>query len=272
MTGSDFLTEIAARRFLNRGLLKFPKMNGKVLALTIVAVIISFIGGFMLANSLNRNELNSLRAANEQLKNTTPQAEQNSNGSTLSDGEIRQKIAEADKNPTNFAYQKSLGLALYTYAMMKQDVDLLAEVNRILSRANELNKDDYDIIVALGNTNFDIGYYKKENAPFEKAREFYNTALQKKPEDVDVRTDLGLTYFLSEPSEYEQAINQFQKSLQTNPKHEKTLQVLAQTYLKQNNAVEAEKYLARLKEVNSNNQYLPDLETRLSQIKGTSQK
>ena len=247
-------------------------MNGKVFGLSIVAVIVSFIGGFLLANALNRSELNLLRGENERLKTTQNEPNQNQIGLTLTDEEIREKIAEADRNTDNFAFQKNLGLALYRYAAMKQDADLLAETGRILSRAYEINKQDYDVLVALGNIYFDIGYFKKDNIQFQKARNFYSLALQQKPNDVDVRTDLGLTYFLTNPPENERAISEFQKSLQTNSKHEKTLQVITQALLSQNNAVEAEKYLLKLKEVNSENQYLAELESRLSQVKGNSQK
>ena len=253
-------------------MLEFLLMNGKVFGLSIVAVIVSFIGGFLLANALNRSELNLLRGENERLKTTQNEPTQNQIGLTLTDEEIREKIAEADRNTDNFAFQKNLGLALYRYAAMKQDADLLAETGRILSRAYEINKQDYDVLVALGNIYFDIGYFKKDNIQFQKARNFYSLALQQKPNDVDVRTDLGLTYFLTNPPENERAISEFQKSLQTNSKHEKTLQVITQAFLSQNNAVESEKYLLKLKEVNSKNQYLAELESRLSQVKGNSQK
>jgi tetratricopeptide (TPR) repeat protein len=237
-----------------------------------VAVIVSFIGGFLLANALNRNELNNLRAENERLKTSQNEPTQNQSGLALSDAEIRGKIAEADRNPTNFAFQKNLGLALYRYAAMKQDAELLSEVGRLLNRAFENNKQDYDVAVALGNIYFDIGYFKQDNAQFQKAREFYLIALGQRPNDADVRTDYGLTYFLVSPPEPEKAVSEFQKSLQTNPKHEKSLQVMAQTLLSQNNILEAEKYLAKLREVNSDNQYLAEMETRLTQIKGNPQK
>lgn len=243
-------------------------MNTKIFGLSVVAVIVSFIGGFVLANALNKTELNNLRADNERLKNAAAETNQTGGGLTLSETEIREKIAEADRNPTNFTFQKNLGIALYRYAAMKQNVELFVEVKRILSRANELNRQDYDVTVVLGNTLFDIGYYNKDNRSFEQARQIYAEALRQKPNDVDVRTDLGLTYFLVNPPENERAIAEFQKSLQTNPKHEKTLQVIAQTHLSRNNAAEAEKYLARLKEVNAANQYLAELEARLAQIKG----
>ncbi len=225
-----------------------------------------------MANALNRTELNTLRTDNERLKTAQSQPNQTQSGSALSDDEIRQRIAEADRNPKDIEFQKDLGLALYRYAAMKQDADLLAEVGRVLNRAYESNKQDYDVVVAMGNIYFDIAYFKKDNAPFQKARDFYSQALQQKPNDIDVRTDLGLTYFLTNPPENERAIVEFQKSLQINPKHEKTLQVMTETLLAQNNAAEAEKYVAKLKEVNSANQYLAELESRLSQIKGNSPK
>ena len=247
-------------------------MNRKAFWISIVAVIISFTGGFLLANALNRNELTDLRGENERLKTSQNNANPNQSGLALSETEIREKIAEADANPSNYNFQKNLGLALYRYAAMKQDPELLSEVGRLLNRAFENDKKDYDVILTLGNIHFDIGYFKKKNEQFEKAREFYQLALQQKPNDADVRTDLGLTYFLTDPPQNELAIGEFQKSLRANPKHEKTLQVMAQTFASQNNASEAEKYIARLKEVNAGNQFLTELETRVSQIKDESQK
>ena len=247
-------------------------MKTKALLLSITAVVLSFVGGFLLANALNRNELNSLRAENERLKNTQIASQQSESENILTDEEIREKIAEADRNPNNFAFQKGLGLALYRYAAVKQDTKLLEEVARLLKRAGELNSQDYDVMVALGNLYFDIGYYNKSNENFQKAREIYQNALEQKPNDADVRTDLGLTFFLTNPPEIDKAIGEFQKSLQTNSKHEKTLQVLTQALLSQNKANEAEKYLDLLREVNQNNEILPELTTKLEQSKNNLEK
>lgn len=244
-------------------------MNGKVLWLSIIAVIISFAGGFLLANALNRNEMTELRAENGRLTSAAADSKQNESGVSLSEEEVRDRIAEADKNPNDAAFQKNLGLALYRYAAMKQDANLLAEVGRLLNRAYQSNPKDYDVVVGLGNIFFDIGYFKKDNAQFEKSREFYQKALAEKPSDIDVRTDFGLTYFLSNPPEYDKAIAEFQKSLQVNPKHEKSLQVTAQTLLAQNKVAEAEKFVARLREANVNNQYLTQLETQIAGIKSS---
>jgi hypothetical protein len=67
-------------------------MNQKVFWLSIVAVIVSFIGGFLLANALNRNELTTLRAENERLKNTQNEAGSKSNGT------LAQRRGNSDKN------------------------------------------------------------------------------------------------------------------------------------------------------------------------------
>ena len=75
----------------------------------------------------------------------------------LSKEEIRKKIVDAEENQNNFTFQKELGLALYRYAIMKRDQELVSEVVKLLERANKLNPKDYDVLVSLGNAHFDIG-------------------------------------------------------------------------------------------------------------------
>lgn len=247
-------------------------MKTNVLLLSIIAVIASFAGGFLLANALNRNEFNNLKAENGRLQSSQTDGRNGDSGNTLTNEEIARKIDEADRNSDDFTFQKGLGLGLYRYAAVKQDTKLFAQAARLLERAAKLNPQDYDVIVALGNLYFDVGYYKKNNEELLTAREFYQKALEQKPNDVDVRTDLGLTYFLLNPPEIEQAIAEFQKSLRINSKHEKSLQVLTQALLKQNKANEAEKYLAILKSVNQNNETLPELSAQLAQSKNELEK
>ncbi len=232
-------------------------MDKRFLWLSLAAVAISFAGGFLLANALNRAELTALRSENERLK-TDPSAS-GPNEAELTAEEIRSKISEADSNPGNFQFQKTLGLGLYRYAAMKKDTDLLSEAARLLDRASELQKEDHDVLIGLGNAYFDIGYFKKDNASFERSREFYQKALQKKPDDAETRTDLGLTYFLQEPPDDDKALTEFRKSLSIDPKHEKTLQFTIQTLLRQKKIEEAGTLLARLREVNPANETLAAL-------------
>lgn len=238
-------------------------MKGKFWWLSIVAVIISFIGGFFLANALNRGELEKLRVENEKLK-TAPTL--NAPGDeNLSDEEIIQKIKEADQNPQNFNFQKDLGIALYRYATMKQKVAMLDDVERLLTRANSINATDYDVLVVLGNAVFDIGYAKKDNERFQRAREIYQTALKQKPEDIEVQTDLALTYFFTNPPDYHNTIEELNKTLKKNPNHERALQFIVQAYLKINKKTEAADALAKLKKVNLSNPIIPELESKVNQ-------
>lgn len=216
-----------------------------------------------MANALNRGEINNLTTENERLKKQQNQSNQTQTDLTLSDVEIREKIAEAEKNPKSFGFQKNLGLGLYRYAMVKQDQDLLNEVAKLLKRAYDLNSDDYEVIVSLGNIYFDIGQIKNDAASNEKARKLYLKALEKNPKDINVRTDLGLTYLLNESTQAEKASAELEKSLELDPKNERALQYITQAEIKQGNIEKARNYLANLKKVNAQNQGIADLEKQI---------
>lgn len=239
-------------------------MNKKNLALSILAVAISFAGGFLLANALNKNELETLRAENTRLKNASSGSSENGSEMALSAEEIRQKIAAADQNPSDLEFQKSLGTALYRYAAMKQDTNLLREISRLLDRAYQKNQTDYDLLVTQGNLYFDIGYFDKDNENLAKAREFYQKALEQKPSDADARTDFALTFFLQNPPDNEKAVAELKKSFQENPKNEKTLQFLTQALLKQGKAQEAEGYWVKLREINPKTLSLAEIQTQIT--------
>lgn len=247
-------------------------MNSKAVSISILAVVISFIGGFFLANALNKNELETLRVENNRLKNSPNNSTIVESEMNLTDEEIRQKIAEADQNPNNLQFQKSLGTALYRYGSMKQDAKILAEAARILTRVYEKNPTETDAAVMLANSYFDIGYFQKDNENLAKAQKIYQKVLEQTPKDFDVRTDYALTFFLQNPPEYEKAVAELKKSFQVNPKHEKTLQFLVQILLKQRKSQEAETYLAKLKEINPNTPSLAEAQTQLEQSEKAEQK
>ena len=237
-------------------------MNTKALGLSIIAVIISFIGGFLLANALNRKDLDALRAEISQLKS----AQSQSVDETLEE-EIRKKIAEADQNPTNFALQKNLAIAIYSYAAVKNDPQLVPEALRLLKRASELNPQDYDTIVTLGNVYLYLGRTNRDNAAIEQSREFYRKALSLKKTDANVQHDLGLTYSFTEPPQAEKAIAEYEKALQMNPKHEKSLENLIRASLSLGKTKEAEDFLNKLRQINPTGEALPELEAQIAQSK-----
>ena len=240
-------------------------MNGRTTSYIFIAALLGLAAGFILANSINRNELSVLRAENERLKTegssgVTPEGK----GGSLSEAEINSTIAKADQSPNDFDMQRNIGVAIYRYGAMKQDEKLIRQSVRILDRAVALRPDDYDVILSLANANFDVGYFSKDNDALAKARTFYTKALVSKTENVVIRTDLGLTYFLQNPPDLDNAVKEFKKSLDTDPKHEKTLQFMVQTLIKQNKSTEAAEYLERLRTVNPKNESIGELTSMLS--------
>lgn len=239
-------------------------MKGKIIAAVAAGLAAGFAVGFLVANSLNKSELEAARTELATLRSAGgPSGPQNSSVE-LSDEEIRAKIADADKNAGNFEYQKTLGLALYTYAAMKQEARLLEDVARLLDRAYQLNGDDYDVIVSLANVKFDLGQLKKDDSLNSNARELYFKALSKNEKDVRVQTDLGLTYLLAASPDNAKAIEELKKSLEIDPKYEKGLQYMTQALAASGEKEEARKYLGQLREINPDNPAINDLEVRVS--------
>ena len=181
------------------------------------------------------------------------------------------KSFKPDQNPDNFFISEKSRHRFVSLRSNEKNAGLLNDASRILQRANELNPKDYEVLVGLGHSFFDIGYINKENERFQQSREFYEKALNQRPNDVDVRTDYGLTFFLENPPNNEKAIAEFQKSLMENPKHEKTLQFLIQAYLKTGKKQEAENYLAKLKQINPNAPTLSEIEAQTAQTNNNLQ-
>jgi len=126
---------------------------------------------------MNRAEMNALRSqAVAPAANSPQQQPARATDDTLSPAEIKAKIDEADQNADNFAFQKNLGIGLYRYAAMKQDEKIMVEAERILTRAAKLDAKDFDVLVALGNSEFDLGFCKKGNPRLKKARRKYQKA------------------------------------------------------------------------------------------------
>jgi len=219
----------------------------------IVGLIIGLFIGFFVANRVNKNapttvisenQTNAPTAANPQVQNIVVKDQPN-NGRALP--EVSDAIDKAKNEPNNADAQIKAG---DLYLKIKGFDKAVA----YYEAANKINPENYDLVVKIGNTNFDAGQ-------FEKAEKWYEQALAKKPADVSVRTDLGITFVERAAPDYDRAIKEFQTSLQTNPKHEPTLYNLGIAYFKRGNKDEAVKVLAQLEAINPNS----DLATRLRQ-------
>ena len=240
-------------------------MGKRNLLISLVAVVLSFSGGFFLANAINRKDINNLRAENERLKTNRTDDQNKASESALSDDEIAAKLAEADRQPQNFDFQKRLGLALYKYGAMKQDTDVIESSIQLLQRADVLKRDDHEVIVGLGNAHFDIGYFKKQNDQLQQARSFYERALKQSPADAEIKTDLALTYFLADPPDDATAIAGFKDALKNDPKQEKALEFIIQSLIRTNKKDEAAGYLDQLKKTNPKSDAIAGLTMKLNE-------
>src|SRR5215204_6800464 len=219
-----------------------PSLNKRVLVVGALGVVLGFLSGFFLANGLNRAEQEKLRGelANARAGDGVAQggsaagkAEQASaplgDGSfpTLTDEQLGNAVKQADADSSNVELQNKVGQALYFYAWEKGNAQILPEVARILKRAHALDPKNYRTTVIAGDAHFLIASQGGDPATLGEARKFYEAALASQPDDAQVRTNLGRTYFFDKPSNPQRAIAEYRRALQADPRQELALQSLA---------------------------------------------
>lgn len=239
----------------------------------VAGLVLGFAAGFFFANQANRKELDRLRAAAAQTGGTASTASTKTAGNnapatgektSLTDEELRKVVAKADASPANIDLQRKVGQGLYLYAAQFNKPDLLPEAIRVLKRAEAAAPQDYDTLVMLGNAEFDFAR-AADPAHLKDARAYYARALAQKPADINVRTDMGLTYYFDTPSDPKRAIQEYRRSLAQDPRHEMTLQNLAAALISTGELAEAEQRLDQLQSVNAQNPALSDLRAQLAQ-------
>lgn len=232
---------------------------------SIIGVLLGFIVGFMFANNVNQRAVDThAHTAAEQNAGQVASASSStlpSNGvagqQNMSMEQVQAAIAKAKDEPTDFNAQME---AAQLFSMIRRHDQAL----EYLTRANQIRPDNYDVTVALGNINFDAGRY-------ETAESWYNKALAKRPDDVNVRTDLGLSFFMRQPPDADRAIAEYRRSLERDPRHEQTLQNLAAALVHKGDAGEAQALLDRLKAINPSNPALTTLRPELDKLRSAAQ-
>jgi tetratricopeptide (TPR) repeat protein len=234
----------------------------------------------MLANSLNRQEQDKLRA---ELTRTQPNAKDIPVGGskqqaqaaadddasipTLTDEQLKNAIAKADASPADADLQKQVGQNLYVYAWMKNKPSIIPDVARVLKRAHELDPKDFKTALMGGDALFLAARDGGDTRQIAVARKLYEDALAVKPDDAESRTKLGMTYFYDKPSDPKRAISEYRRVLQADPRQEMALQSLAAALIETGNLDEAAKRLDELEKVNPSNQELSNLRAQLEQKK-----
>ena len=251
-------------------------MNKRNVLFAIVSLVLGFFIGFLMANSIGRRERDVARvgASSEQMMQAAGRQQQQSqnsqdgqsqsNGAEPTEAQIRDAIARADEREQDIELQRNFGMALYRYASESGQAQYLPDVARMIKRAYDANPQDHDTTLMLANVLFDIGQ-TTDRTRFREARTYYTKALAMKPDDVNARTDLGLSYYLDEPSDPQRAVAEYRKSLAINPRHEQTLQNLANALISMRKFDEAEKRIEELAAINPQNPALPNLRAQLAQ-------
>jgi tetratricopeptide (TPR) repeat protein len=267
-------------------------VNTKTVLFLAAGLLVGFVVGFALANNINRQEDDRLRGELARLRAGGAQkdsAERPASGTqgaagsrqsagaggddsfpTLSPDQLKNAVAKADASPADAEIQKKVGQALYVYAWQKGDDSILPDVARILKRAHELDSKDYKTTVMAGDAYFLVARNGGDSAQLSDARKLYEAALTSKPDDVIVRTSLGLTYFYGKPPDARRAIREYRQALKTDPRQEMALQSIAAALIETGDFAEAESRLGELEKVNPSNAELANLRAQLEQKKNAA--
>ncbi len=228
--------------------MKISQVNTKIIVFTLSGLLVGFIIGFFLANSLNRSAMNKTATIGslQRLGPTGPQLTSNGALPVVVDA-----IERAKNEPNNFEAQ-------VTAAAMYYQIDRFEEAIKYYEAAYKLNPNDYQTLVRLGNSNYGLKRY-------EEAARWYEKALQINPDDVDVRTDYATTFFLKEPRDLDRAIQEYKLVLEKRPGYEPTLQNLCVVYLEKGDKENVKETLAKLEKVNPANPAIEKIKQKLMQ-------
>jgi tetratricopeptide (TPR) repeat protein len=237
-------------------------MNKENVLFSIVGVLVGFIVGFVFANTANRSGLAPQGAAGvaatqqvQGLPEGHPVIDPSQMSPKVDEAALAAAVKLADGQPDNFAAQTNA-------AGVSAQAGRYDDAVKFYARANKLKPGDYETLVSLGNTLFDA-------EKLEEAERWYAAALAQNPKDVNVRTDLGLTFLLREPAQYDRAVAEFKRSLEVEPAHPQTLQNLTVAYTRKGDIAAAEAALAKLKAAAPQSPTLEQLRSGIDKAKAS---
>ena len=235
-------------------------MKKESIMLGVLGLVVGLVIGFMGANSLNRSQAGQIAQApassasvpsgNPNLPADHPPigstgAEQPTSGAPLP--QVTAAIETAKQKPQDYEAQM-------TAADLYYQIQRFEDAAKFYEAAVKLKPSETEPMVKAGNAYFD-------GEKYELAEKWYMQVLQKNPKDINVRTDLGLTFFLRTPRDIDRAIKEYKTSLEVDPNHEITLQNLALAYTENGDKANLVPTLERLKKVNPNNPVIKKAES-----------
>lgn len=227
-------------------------MSKENILFVVIGLLAGLIIGFVFANTVNQRGAVPVAGPMMQNANMPPGHPEVPGTSGGMQPEVQAAIETARKEPDNFDAQ--LKAVEFYYQIQRFDGAI-----EFLKRANQLKPDSREVIVHLGNAYFDTGKY-------EEAEKWYTSALTRKADDVNVRTDLGLTFIFRDKPDYDRAIQEFQRSLELDPNHPQTLQNLTVAYTKKGDAARANQTLTSLEVLDPTNESIAKLKEDIQNV------
>ena len=223
----------------------------------IIGLLVGLIIGYVGTNYINRTSSpppsSEAATANsgELPADHPPTGDGNADASGGQQGEVMAVIQQAQNEPSNFEAQMQA-------ASLYRQISRHEKALEFYERALKIKPNDLDLLIKLGDTNFDL-------ERFPEAERLYQSALKIKPNNPTVRMDLGLTYYLRQPRQIDQAIAEYRKALTYDPQHEKVLQNLTSALIEKGDKEGARGTLKQLERANPNNQALKQFQDRLKE-------
>jgi len=204
-------------------------------------LVVGFFAGFYISNHLNRNAVPTAAVQNQNMptgfnQQTDLRLVKEPGGAMMPD--VAETLDKARTQPDNFEAQMTAG-------DMYRQIQNFEKAGGFYDAAAVLKPTEHSQIVRLANAFFDVRQY-------EKAETLYLQALEKKPDDPNLRTDLGITFAERQTPDYERAVSEFQTALKTDPKHEVATYYMALVHHRKGDADAAQTYLAQLEQINPN--------------------
>ncbi len=220
----------------------------------VLGLIVGLVVGFVFANSVNKTAPEKPAAATTTAAASNAPASGNpalpadhpplgtSSGDSTGGAplpQVTEAIEKAKQQPQNFEAQM-------TAADLYYQIQRYEEAAKFYEAANKLKPAETEPLIKAGNAHFDYENYLQ-------AEKWYLLALEKEPKNINVRNDLGLTFFLRSPRDIDRAVKEYRASLAIDPNHEITLQNLALAYVENGDKASLQTTIEKLKTVNPKN-------------------
>jgi len=152
-------------------------MTRENLLFAIIGILLGFIVGFLLANSISQRDFAARlgATAGQQSQNLPPNhppigGDQTGKGGQQMLASVQTAMKQARENPNDFEAQ-------VTAAKLEYQIQRYDQAIEYLLAANKLKPDDFDVLGMLGEANMDAKHY-------DAAAKWYKAALIKKPGDL----------------------------------------------------------------------------------------